>query len=73
MTKRLLRTTLGVGTFSGLGKGTIRLLGQSPSPEQRGGPLKFFILLQYDPKTAMWLGLRTGRTSKNSPSTHSGE
>jgi hypothetical protein len=35
MTKRLLRTTLGVGPFSGLGKERIRLLGQSPSPEKR--------------------------------------
>jgi len=33
MTKRLPRTTLGVGTFSGLGKERIRLLGQSPSPQ----------------------------------------
>jgi hypothetical protein len=34
MTKRGLRTTLGVGSFSGLGKERIRLLGQSPSPEK---------------------------------------
>jgi hypothetical protein len=34
MTERLLRTTLGVSTFSGLGKERIRLLGQSPSPEK---------------------------------------
>jgi len=34
MTKRVLRTTLGIGTLSGLGKERIRLLGQSPSPEK---------------------------------------
>jgi hypothetical protein len=34
MTKRLLRTTLGASTFSGLGKERMSLLGQSPSPEK---------------------------------------
>jgi hypothetical protein len=34
MTERGLRTTLVVRTFSGLGKGSIRLLGQPPSPEK---------------------------------------
>jgi hypothetical protein len=73
MTKRLLRTTLGVGTFSGLGKGRIRLCWDNRRAPNKEEDLLIFIPLQYDPKTAMWLGLLTGRTSEYSPSTTLGE